>query len=171
MVSFDEFGDPIALTGVERDLYETDAAFAGSATTTTTTTKPSRTWGEWVQYKMTAPFESTLTAVGVSYWIANMLSAGVNSRVSILSFVCTSFSLNGTLRLTVRIFHLRWVCSMMPLILTCFPFFVSCLFMQLKAPPKPKGYMEYFMALYQSGFEGKNCSFSSQFHHTLHCTH
>ena len=81
VMSFDEFGDPIALTGVERDLYETDTAFAG--TTTATITKPSRTWGEWVQYKMTAPFESTLTAVGVSYWIANMLSSGINSRVSI----------------------------------------------------------------------------------------
>ena len=82
VMSFDEFGDPIALTGVERDLYETDTAFAG--TTTATITKPSRTWGEWVQYKMTAPFESTLTAVGVSYWIANMLSSGINSRVSIM---------------------------------------------------------------------------------------
>jgi len=91
VVSFDEFGDPIALTGVERDLYETDSAFARSTTTTTTTTKPSRTWGEWVQYKLTAPFESTLTAVGVSYWIANMLSAGVNSRVSLLCLMLIVF--------------------------------------------------------------------------------
>lgn len=72
VVSFDEFGDPIALHGAERTAYETAAS----------TTKPSRTWVGWVQYKVTAPFESTLTAVGVSYWIASMLSAGFNSRVS-----------------------------------------------------------------------------------------
>lgn len=79
VVSFDEFGDPIALNNAERS-FETDAAY--TSTTTTTTTKPARTWAGWVQYKVTAPFESTLTAVGVSYWIASMLSAGINSRVS-----------------------------------------------------------------------------------------
>lgn len=78
VVSFDEFGDPIALSGAERT-FETDAAFASA----TSATKPARTWAGWVQYKVTAPFESTLTAVGVSYWIASMLSAGINSRVRV----------------------------------------------------------------------------------------
>ena len=78
VVSFDEFGDPIALSGAERT-FETDAAFASAASTT----KPARTWAGWVQYKVAAPFESTLTAVGVSYWIASVLSAGINSRVRV----------------------------------------------------------------------------------------
>mmetsp|Transcript_67898 Transcript_67898/g.133547 ORF Transcript_67898/g.133547 Transcript_67898/m.133547 type:complete len:410 (+) Transcript_67898:17-1246(+) len=67
-ITFDEFGEPIVEISVEQQQQQQE-------------TKPSRTWGQWVQYKMTAPFESTVTAVGISYWIANMLSAGINSRL------------------------------------------------------------------------------------------
>jgi hypothetical protein len=70
-VAFDEFGDPVAGSTAEAYLSSPPVP-----------DKPSRTWGQWVQYKITAPFESTLTAVGISYWVANMLSAGINSRVS-----------------------------------------------------------------------------------------
>jgi hypothetical protein len=69
-VAFDEFGDPVA--GGTAEAYLSSPPVPD---------KPSRTWGQWVQYKITAPFESTLTAVGISYWVANMLSAGINSRV------------------------------------------------------------------------------------------
>jgi hypothetical protein len=60
----------------------TAEAYLSSPPLPDASSKPSRTWGQWVQYKITAPFESTLTAVGISYWVANMLSAGINSRVS-----------------------------------------------------------------------------------------
>jgi hypothetical protein len=70
-VAFDEFGDPV--TGSTAEAYLSSPSVPD---------KPSRTWGQWAQYKITAPFESTLTAVGISYWVANMLSAGINSRVS-----------------------------------------------------------------------------------------
>lgn len=81
-MAFDEFGDPVG--GATAETY-VDQQLAGSQGPSQSQSKPSRTWGEWVQYKVTAPFESTLTAVGVSYWLANMLSAGINSRVRVVA--------------------------------------------------------------------------------------
>lgn len=73
----DEFGDTIALTGAERLSYQAEQRQSSQSQQ-----NPPRTWAQWAQYKVTAPFESTLTAVGISYWLANMLSSGINSRVS-----------------------------------------------------------------------------------------
>ena len=91
MVSFDEFGDRIELNAAERLLESDPASYnAAGGAAAATAAKPTRTWVEYAQYKATAPFESTLTAVGVSYWIASMLSAGINSRVSVVEFNCLS---------------------------------------------------------------------------------
>jgi hypothetical protein len=72
----DEFGEPVALSAAEAEQYVLQQQAASAS-------KPARTWAQWAQYKVTAPFESTITAVGISYWLANMLSAGINSRVSV----------------------------------------------------------------------------------------
>jgi type IV secretory pathway VirB2 component (pilin) len=76
----DEFGEPVALSAAEAEQYVLLQQQAASASASS---KPARTWAQWAQYKVTAPFESTITAVGISYWLANMLSAGINSRVSV----------------------------------------------------------------------------------------
>jgi hypothetical protein len=73
----DEFGEPVALSAAEAEQYVLQQQAAAA-----TASKPARTWAQYAQYKATAPFESTITAVGISYWLANMLSAGINSRVS-----------------------------------------------------------------------------------------
>jgi hypothetical protein len=87
----DEFGDVTtrSLTDAELlqqqiDENQNSASFGTqSSGGTTTTGTASRTWGEWAMYRMAAPFESSITAVGVSYWLATMLSAGITSRVSV----------------------------------------------------------------------------------------
>jgi RNase P/RNase MRP subunit p29 len=73
-----------AMEGVETVLV-TDAKAGAEAGQGTQGTQPQggqgRSWGQWVWGKLAAPFESTLTVVGMSYWIAQMLSAPIVARM------------------------------------------------------------------------------------------